>query len=946
MVKRLAFSVLIAILLVALALPIVPASPALAATLYFVSSYSDGSRGTYSLYEGMTYNDEWVATSRPDPTSSNYILVGQRYADVGYVTYSIYRGFVYFDTSDIPDDAVITSAKIRIRAADVLDDFEFYLRVYEGMATYPHDPLVDADYNKANYSTDVLGGVHSGSISTSGYTDINLNSDGEDEINKTGTTKFILRSYFDTSGIPPLSFLPNEYVVLYSREKGANYAPKLEVTYTVPITAPDVTTEDIQASSLDETSVRVWGYLADDGGEPCSVRFEYGLTAGYGSYTSWQSGMETDTAFSTMLTGLSRGTTYHFRAVASNSNDSDEGLDKDFLTKPASPSDPYAIPGDAEIDLVWYEGDGADKTRIYFKTGTYPSAIITTGVTDDSISCDGAEIYWDGDETKNHAPIDNGTTYYYLLISTQTDGGHTRYSIDAVFTFATPAAQTDPAVSTEAATGIGDTYATMNLYLTSLGGYADTDVSFQYYKEGEAVWGESTTPVEKTEPCTYAKQVTGLDAASQYYFRAKAENDHGITYGSSRGFTTGGVAAPTIETNPATDITSTTATLHGTVTDYGGLDVDSVSFEWGLTTDYGHSQGAGAVEGDTFWLNVENLVSDVTYHYRAIGSNSSGTGYGDDVTFATSSAPLPTVQTKAASSVGAESAILNGLLVGDGGLPCEVQFQWYVEGGTVWDNETGWQPNKFSNDSFNYTLGGLEIGLTYYFRAQARNDGTIVNGASMSFTTAFGAPASFEAVATSSSTINLSWARAGEQTYVYMNTTGYPADRTDGELVYSGTGEVYVHSNLVPGITYYYRAWSWSSDNFSATYSDALATTLAAGAGEQERPETVIPPDQPSTWFSAPDSTRMSNFILYPYVNATADAFEIPRGSFWMFLVLIAALIAGIFAYFATRKAMLAVIVVAAVLGMGTWMGLLPLWIIMVYVVIGGALVFHEARGG
>lgn len=943
MVKRLLQSVLAILLMASLALPFAYPVPVLAATDTFYSTTSDGSRGTVTLYDGMTYNDEWTATSRPDCASSSlYLPVGQRYYYPGYDTYSVYRGYLYFDTSGIPDDAVVSDVKLYLYGAGDFDTSDYCsVRVTEGMPTYPHDPLVNADYNKANYNTDLLGQLFAGNY-TLGWNTINFNSAGEAEINLTGTSKFCLRSTFDISGVTPSN---SQYVVFYSREKGLTYAPYLEVTYSIPIDPPDVTTNDPDPNTLTTTSVEVWGYLDDDGGEPCSVRFEYGTTVSYGSYTSWQSGVEAGSSFSATLTGLSRGTTYHYQAVASNSGDSDEGLDKDVLTKPAKPSSVTATAGDTEIDLAWSQGSGADKTRIYFKTGTYPIATVTTGVTDDTISCDGTEIYWDTGETKNHSSLTNGTTYYYLLISTVTDGGHTRYSPDAEFAYATPQALTTPSVTTNAATGVGDTYATLNLYLTSLGGYATTDISFQYYKEGEAEWGESTTPVEKTAPTTYGKQVTGLATASQYYFRAKATNGAGTVHGSSRGFTTGGTAAPTIETNPATDVTSTTATLHGTVTDYGGLDVDSVSFEWGLTISYGYSQGAGGVEGDTFWLNIENLTPGTTYHFQAIGSNSSGPGYGDDVTFATTSAPLPTVQTKAASSVGAESAILNGLLVSDGGLPCEVQFQWYVEGGTAWGNSTGWQPDKYSNDSFSYTLGGLDIGKTYYFRAQARNDGTVVNGASMSFATAFGAPSSFEAIATSSSTINLSWARAGEQTYVYVNYTGYPADRTDGELIYSGTGEVYVHSNLTPGTTYYYRAWSWSSDTFSAAYSDALATTLAAGAGEQERPETVVPPDEPSNWFSAPDPTTMSNFILYPYINAAADEYEIPRGTFWMGLVLVAALIIGVFAYFATRKAMLSIIAVAAVLGMGTWMSLLPLWIIVVYFIIGGSLIFLEQRG-
>lgn len=74
------------------------------------------------------------------------------------------------------------------------------------------------------------------------------------------------------------------------------------------------------------------GLLVDDGGEPCTVRFEWGETASYGHYTPWRSGYVTDDTFSHVIKGLKGSTTYHYRAQARNSDGTNNGSDVTFTT--------------------------------------------------------------------------------------------------------------------------------------------------------------------------------------------------------------------------------------------------------------------------------------------------------------------------------------------------------------------------------------------------------------------------------------------------------------------------------------------------------------------------------------------------------------------------------------------------------------------------------------
>lgn len=115
----------------------------------------------------------------------------------------------------------------------------------------------------------------------------------------------------------------------------------------------------------------------------------------------------------------------------------------------------------------------------------------------------------------------------------------------------------------------------------------------------------------------------------------------------------GGVVATT---QAATDITSSSATLHGTVHS-PCLAYANGHFEYGTSTAYGHDAGFGVPSGGqtyeqgfTISQRLTNLVPNTTYHFRAVGSDllackppfpaaNCGFGYGSDMTFVT--LPLP-----------------------------------------------------------------------------------------------------------------------------------------------------------------------------------------------------------------------------------------------------------------------------------------------------------------
>ncbi len=121
-----------------------------------------------------------------------------------------------------------------------------------------------------------------------------------------------------------------------------------ENPFDIPITssgntrAPTALTLD--ARSIILTSATVRGLVNGHGATGTSVVFDYGTTTGYGSNVAATPGSLTggaDTIASASLTGLTPGTTYHYRVRCGGSLGSTSGQDRTFTT-------PLSLPGELD----------------------------------------------------------------------------------------------------------------------------------------------------------------------------------------------------------------------------------------------------------------------------------------------------------------------------------------------------------------------------------------------------------------------------------------------------------------------------------------------------------------------------------------------------------------------------------------------------------------------
>lgn len=100
------------------------------------------------------------------------------------------------------------------------------------------------------------------------------------------------------------------------------------------------------------------------------------------------------------------------------------------------------------------------------------------------------------------------------------------------------------------------------------------------------------------------------------------------------------VDEPSVSTGSATQVTKNSALLMGSVVDTGNLEITDRGFEYGPTDSYGTQVGqAGTFGSGDFSYEVASLSCGTTYHYRAFATNSQGTSYGSDQTFATAGCP-------------------------------------------------------------------------------------------------------------------------------------------------------------------------------------------------------------------------------------------------------------------------------------------------------------------
>ena len=199
----------------------------------------------------------------------------------------------------------------------------------------------------------------------------------------------------------------------------------------------------------------------------------------------------------------------------------------------------------------------------------------------------------------------------------------------------TPAGTGPPVVTTNPATSIASFSARLNAALNPHG-FATT---FHFQYGTTTSYGLTTAPQTQTGNTSrnVSANISSLTAHTIYHFRIVASNMAGTRMGGDRSFTTlSATGPPVVTTNPATNVTASSAKLNGSL-DPHGLTT-TVHFQWGTTTSYGHTTPTQTQTGNTYrniTANISGLTTHHTYHFRIVATNSAGMKVGGDRTFTT-----------------------------------------------------------------------------------------------------------------------------------------------------------------------------------------------------------------------------------------------------------------------------------------------------------------------
>ena len=192
--------------------------------------------------------------------------------------------------------------------------------------------------------------------------------------------------------------------------------------------------------------------------------------------------------------------------------------------------------------------------------------------------------------------------------------------------------------------------------------------------------------------------------------------------------------APTVTVNPATQVTSTGATITGSVNPNGSAAACQVFY--GTTPAYGTSTPGTLLAAQAaplpITVQLTGLAPNTTYHYQLRATNSAGPGYSADMTLTTLSGP--TVVTGMATGITGTDANLQGTVDIPEGLPTTYYFRWGTT--TAYGNTT--PPGSLSImglSGVSSALSGLGPGMTYHYQLIATNTAGSASGGDQWFTT-------------------------------------------------------------------------------------------------------------------------------------------------------------------------------------------------------------------
>lgn len=323
---------------------------------------------------------------------------------------------------------------------------------------------------------------------------------------------------------------------------------------------------------------------------------------------------------------------------------------------------------------------------------------------------------------------------------------------------------------------------------------------------------------------------SGLNPSTDYYYRIRAVNSEGVSVWSNvvGPFTTLAPAGPVVVTNPAFSITSTSATLAGSV-DPNGTSPNAF-FDYGLTIAYGTSVAAtpstiSGIGNTDISFSATGLTPNTLYNFRA---RANAGVFGINRTFVTFAAVPGSISFGAPTS----TTVTIGSIAANGNpATTEYAISSSTFAGQYLQFNGTFGPIPFFQTAANWAntiIPNLNSSTTYSFEAIAQNSEGIstVEGPSTSSTTLNCANPVFvmSNISNSLATITLSNSTGN---FEYVVNTSATAPAVPGT---AATGNFVEVSSLAASTSYFAHVRNVCGTNFSA-WTSVPFTTLANPIG-------------------------------------------------------------------------------------------------------------------
>ena len=456
------------------------------------------------------------------------------------------------------------------------------------------------------------------------------------------------------------------------------------------VTLPAVSTNAV--SGITATSANCGGNITSDGGASVTAHGVCWSTSQNpsvnGSHTTDGSGTG---SFTSNITGLTANTTYYVRAYATNSVGTAYGNEVSFTTLSAAVIDSKSCPGTPTVtdhegnvyatvqigNQCWMRDNL--RTTTSPSTGTYLIPAAGTGYT-----YTGKQAFWYNNDSTTYAPMNYGllynwnaavdtfnTTYGETSVNTSssnavsvTFNGHRRGICPAGWHLPSDAEWTTLTdyVSSQSEFQCGGNSNYIAKALASTEGWntytnncvVGNDPSTNNATGFSAVpagycYGSSFSTAGSDAVFWSSAQGTSINAYLRdlsYYYAGVGGGYANKYYGRSvrclRDSDGGGESSatlPTVTTSTVSSVTASTATCGGNISSDGGASVTARGICWSTSQNptVSNSHTTDGTGTGSFTSSITGLTANTTYYVRAYATNSVGTVYGNQVSFATTS---------------------------------------------------------------------------------------------------------------------------------------------------------------------------------------------------------------------------------------------------------------------------------------------------------------------